>query len=320
LRQTGFVYHDDFLRHHTGPGHPERPERLRHLIAHLKTTAILSDLAAIPACPAEWSWIEAVHPRSYIEHIRGYRSASRKSACNADLYFLDSDTVVSEHSLEVACLAAGSVAAACDAVMNGEIRNAFCAIRPPGHHAERARAMGFCLFNNVAIGARYLQAQHQLKRVCIIDWDVHHGNGTQDIFYRDGSVLYISIHQYPLYPGSGKKSETGEGEGEGATMNFPCPPGCGDKEYLEIFANEIAPAVSRFQPEFLLLSAGFDAHRDDPLANMKVTEAGFAAMTEMALALANQCCGGRLVSVLEGGYSLEALARSVEVHLQKLSK
>jgi acetoin utilization deacetylase AcuC-like enzyme len=151
LRQTGFVYHDDFLRHHTGPGHPERPERLRHLIAHLKTTAILSDLAAIPACPAEWSWIEAVHPRSYIEHIRGYRSASRKSACNADLYFLDSDTVVSEHSLEVACLAAGSVAAACDAVMNGEIRNAFCAIRPPGHHAERARAMGFCLFNNVAI-------------------------------------------------------------------------------------------------------------------------------------------------------------------------
>ncbi len=311
MTRTGFVYHDDFLRHDTGPGHPERPDRLRNLLAHLNQQQLLAELVAIPAQNAEWSWVEAVHPRNYIESIQ--------SACKADLHFLDSDTPVSEHSYAAAFLAAGSAVAACDAVMNGGVRNAFSAIRPPGHHAERTRAMGFCLFNNVAIAARYLQIQHQLQKVCIIDWDVHHGNGTQNIFYRDPSVFYVSIHQHPLYPGTGKKSERGEDHGEGATLNFPCPAGCGDKEYLEIFENEIAPEVSRYKPEFILISAGFDAHRDDPLANMKVTEAGFAAMTEVVTKLADQTCQGRVVSLLEGGYNLEALARSVEMHLRKLS-
>ena len=311
MTQTGFVYHDDFLRHDTGPGHPERPERLRHLMAYLNQQQLLADMIAIQAQKAEWSWIEAVHPRRYIESIQ--------NACKAELHFLDSDTAVSEHSFQAAVLAAGSAVAACEAVMSGVVRNTFSVSRPPGHHAERTRAMGFCLFNNVAIAARYLQSRHQLQKVCIIDWDVHHGNGTQNIFYRDAGVFYISIHQYPLFPGTGKKSDRGEAEGEGATLNFPCPAGYGDKEYLKIFENEIAPAVSSYKPEFVLLSAGIDAHRDDPLANMKVTETGFAAMTDVVTALANQTCQGRVVSLLEGGYNLEALARSVAVHLQKLS-
>ncbi|HEX9653537.1 MAG TPA: histone deacetylase [bacterium] len=311
MPRTGFVYHDDFLGHDTGAGHPERPDRLRHLMSHLQNLEVFSGLMAIPAQEAQWSWLEAVHPRPYIESIQ--------SACKPDLHFLDSDTVVGEHSFRAALLAAGGVTVACDAVMAGQIANSFCAVRPPGHHAERTRAMGFCLFNNVAIATRYLQTRHQLKRICIIDWDVHHGNGTQNIFYRDPSVFYISIHQYPLYPGTGKKSEQGEAEGEGTTLNFPCPAGYGDKEYLEIFQNQIAPAVGQFKPEFILISAGFDAHRDDPLANMSVTEEGFGGITDVVTSLANQCCQGRLVSVLEGGYNLEALANSIEIHLRKLS-
>jgi acetoin utilization deacetylase AcuC-like enzyme len=260
---------------------------------------------------ADLKWIQGVHPIGYIESIQ--------SACKPDLHFLDCDTVVSQHSYQTALLAVGGTLAACDAVIKGQVRNAFCAVRPPGHHAESTRAMGFCLFNNVAVAARYLQAQHSLSKICIIDWDVHHGNGTQNAFYRDPSVFYISIHQYPLFPGTGKKGETGEADGEGTTLNFLCPAGYGDKEYLRIFETEIAPAVERFGPDFILISAGFDAHRDDPLANMKVTEEGFAGMTEVATTLAAKCCNGRLVSLLEGGYNLEALARSVETHLRKLA-
>jgi acetoin utilization deacetylase AcuC-like enzyme len=310
LRRSGFYYHEDFLKHNTGSGHPERPERLQNLMWYLQTTETFASLIPLAPRPAENAWIELVHPASYIQSVQ--------KACKPDLHFLDSDTVVSEGSYETALLAAGAAIAACEAVMNGEIQNAFCAVRPPGHHAEREQAMGFCLFNNVAIAARYLQKQHGIEKVCVIDWDVHHGNGTQNEFYSDPTVYYISIHQHPLYPGTGMAHERGVGEGEGVNLNFPCPAGYGDVEYLDIFEKQIAPEVRRFKPDFILVSAGFDAHHRDPLASMEVTEAGFGTMTEIVKGLADECCQGRLVSVLEGGYDLEALACSVEMHLTKM--
>ncbi|MFQ5769226.1 MAG: histone deacetylase [bacterium] len=310
MSRTGILHHDDFLKHKTGSGHPERPDRLENLIDYLKKSEIYTDLIHIVAQPGKLSWIEQIHPQSYIEHIN--------NACQPGLHYLDPDTVVCGDSFQVALLAVGGAIESCKAVMQREIDNAFCAVRPPGHHAEPIKAMGFCLFNNVAIAAKYLQNHYPIQKVCIIDWDVHHGNGTQKAFYEDASVFYISIHQYPFYPGTGRAEEKGRGEGEGTTLNFPSPPGTGDQEYLGIFERHIIPAVRNFNPDFLLISAGFDAHRLDPLANMAVTEYGFGRMTELVKSLAEECCQGRLVSFLEGGYSLEALARSVETHLQKM--
>jgi acetoin utilization deacetylase AcuC-like enzyme len=198
------------------------------------------------------------------------------------------------------------------------VENAFCAVRPPGHHAESGRGMGFCLFNNVAIAARYLQQHHGLSKIAIVDWDVHHGNGTQEIFYKDSTVFYVSTHQSPLYPGTGAERETGKGAGDGYTLNCPMPGGRDDDDYVAVFEKTIIPALRAFSPEFFLVSAGFDAHRDDPLAGMRVTEEGFGAMTQMVRALASTCCQGRIVSCLEGGYHLGALARSVEAHLLAL--
>lgn len=310
MSRTGFVYHEDYLKHLTGNGHPEQPERLQNLIDYLKKIELLTELAEIAATPADLRWIEQIHPRSYIEYIA--------NSCKTGFTALDADTVASSDSFHVALLAVGGAVNACNTVMKGDIDNAFCAIRPPGHHAERSKAMGFCLFNNVAIAARYLQTQHRLEKVCIFDWDVHHGNGTQHAFYEDPSVFYISIHQHPLYPGTGMADEKGSGAGEGTTLNFPSPSGFGNREYLNIFEKQITPAVRNFKPDFILISAGFDAHRDDPLASMEVTEEGFGRMTEIAKALAEDCCQGRLVSLLEGGYNLEALSRSIESHLLKL--
>lgn len=310
MRNVGFVYDRDFLRHDTGAGHPERAGRLRHLMGHLENTHLLANLTDIAATPAAIEAVERVHPRSHIEHVQ--------SACKKGRFLLDSDTVVSEASFDIALLAAGGVMNACHSVMQGDCQHAFCAIRPPGHHAEASRAMGFCLFNNVAVAARYLLEEHAIEKVCVIDWDVHHGNGTQAIFYDDPTVFYISAHQHPLYPGTGRADETGTGEGEGTILNFPLPPGQGDEAYLDLFEGEIVSAVRDFRPDFLLISAGFDAHRDDPLANMEVSTNGFAEMTRIVRALADECCGGRLVSVLEGGYDLDALAQSVEQHLKMM--
>lgn len=305
---TGFVYHDDFLKHSTGSGHPERPERLVHLMQHLRNTEIYTSLVQIAARYSPLDWIEQIHPKYYIESIQ--------NSCKNGLHYLDSDTVVCADSYEIALLAVGGLVEACKSVVQRYVDNAFCAVRPPGHHAEPAKAMGFCLFNNVAIAARYLQNQFDVKNVCIIDWDVHHGNGTQAAFYEDSQVFYISIHQHPLYPGTGLSKEIGRGAGEGLTLNFPSPPGFGDGEYIEIFEQKISRAVREFHPDFILLSAGFDAHRNDPLANMSVTEAGFAALTRVVKGLAEECCAGRLVSALEGGYDLEALSLSVKEHLK----
>jgi acetoin utilization deacetylase AcuC-like enzyme len=231
---------------------------------------------------------------------------------------LDPDTSMSPGSLTAAYLAAGGALVAVDAIMSRQVDHVFCAVRPPGHHAEAGRAMGFCLFNNVAIAARYVQKKHGLKRVLIVDWDVHHGNGTQHSFEDDPSVLFFSTHQYPHYPGTGRESERGRGAGEGFTLNVPMDAGEGDEEYRAIFQKSLVPAADAFKPEFVIISAGFDAHKDDPLASMGLTEEGYADLTGIVAGIAKRHAGGRILSSLEGGYHLTSLAASVDRHIQGL--
>ncbi len=311
MSASGLVTHPDYTTHDTGPAHPEKPDRLRAVVSHLAETGIMKD--AIPIVPrrAEQEWIEKVHAASYIRRVR--------ESCERGDRIIDSmDTVICPRSFDVSLLAAGGMLAAVDAVMEGKVADAFCAVRPPGHHALRDVAMGFCLFNNVAIAARYAQQRHHLERVLIIDWDVHHGNGTQDLFYEDPSVFFFSIHQYPFYPGTGAASETGSGEGIGYTLNAPMAAGRTDDDYVKVFEEKLAPAVERFRPELILVSAGFDAHRADPLGGMNLTEDGYARLTDLTRSWAAQHCGGRIVSTLEGGYDLDALARSVAAHVGRL--
>jgi acetoin utilization deacetylase AcuC-like enzyme len=309
--KTGFVYHERFLDHDTGAGHAERADRLRAVTARLKAGGAWQRLQHLLIDRAEEEQILAVHSP---EHFRSVRDAVARGTRLLD----DGDTYVSAESFDVALLAAGGVIAGVDAVMGGLLRNVFCAVRPPGHHAERERVMGFCLFNNIAVGARYAQSAYGVKRVAIVDWDVHHGNGTQEIFYRDKSVLFISLHQFPLWPGTGTREECGAGEGIERTVNIPLPPGSGEAEYLDAFRRDVLPNLDGFRPELIMISAGFDAHRDDPLANMRLTESSYAAMTDMLTEAADTYCQGRLVSVLEGGYNLEALGASVETHVNGL--
>lgn len=309
---TAFVYADDYLLHDTGPNHPERPDRLRAIMAQIAATKLSDKLLAVKPELAALPWIERVHSQEQIRAI--------SAACKRAPAYLDPDTPVCPLSFDIALLAAGGVLRACDAVMEREATNAFCAVRPPGHHAESNRAMGFCLFNSIAIAARYLQAKYRLRRVMIVDWDVHHGNGTQEIFYRDSSVQYYSVHQFPLYPGTGAAEEQGEDSGFGTTCNIPLPPGTNDAEYYGAVDDSLPPIMERFRPEFLLISAGFDAHIDDPLAELAVTTAGFQRLTELVVRLANAVCDGRIVSVLEGGYSLPALGSSVVAHIEALMR
>ncbi len=309
--RTGFVYHERFLDHLTGPGHPERPERVRAVAAHMQKTGLWKDLQHLLIDRAEEDWILGVHTP---EHLKFVRDACRNGANVLD----QGDTHVSRESYDVALLAAGGVVAAVDAVMNGVLANAFCAVRPPGHHAESGTAMGFCLFNNVAVAARHAQKTFGIGRIAIVDWDVHHGNGTQQIFYEDKSVFFASLHQYPFYPGTGSRSERGAGMGIDTTLNIPMRAGAGESDYVDAFTTEILPALEAYRPELLLISAGFDAHKDDPLANINLTEASFAKLTSMIMESADKLCGGKIVSVLEGGYNLEALARSVEAHVRVL--
>jgi acetoin utilization deacetylase AcuC-like enzyme len=208
--------------------------------------------------------------------------------------------------------------AALDEVLGKRVNNAFCAVRPPGHHAETERAMGFCIFNNVAIGARYAQMNHKLKKILIVDWDAHHGNGTQHIFYEDPTVFYFSVHQFPHYPGTGSDEEEGEGEGKGFTLNMPMCAGSGDLEYIEVFENILYPEAIKFSPDLILISAGFDGHKDDPLSNLNLSAGGFKRFTQVVLKVAEECCEGRVVSVLEGGYNLKAFSESISSHLSAL--
>jgi acetoin utilization deacetylase AcuC-like enzyme len=307
---VAFVFHEDCLAHENGPGHPERPERIAAIRDHLGRRGLLERLLVIRPEPCPIERIARVHERDYIEAIH--------RACERAPMQLDPDTAVSPGSWEAALLSAGGALAACDAVASGEVGAAFVCTRPPGHHAEAGRAMGFCLFNNVAIAARHLQDRHGAGRVLIVDWDVHHGNGTQHMFEADDTVFYFSIHQYPFYPGTGSARETGSGRGAGHTLNYPMLAGSGDDAYIEVFRDVLRPEIDRVQPEVILISAGFDAHRDDPLAGMDLTENGYAALTSILREAADRHCGGRIISLLEGGYDLRALSASAEAHLEAL--
>jgi acetoin utilization deacetylase AcuC-like enzyme len=309
--RTGFVYNDRFLDHDTGPGHAERPDRLRAVTARLRATGTWQRLQHLLIDAADEDQVLRAHSSA---HFRSLRESVARGTRLLD----EGDTTASAASFDVALLAAGGVIAGVDAVMGGILKNVFCAVRPPGHHAERERVMGFCLLNNIAIGARHAQAAYGVKRIAIVDWDVHHGNGTQEIFYRDKSVLFISLHQFPLWPGTGTRDECGAGEGADLTVNIPLPPESGEEAYLEAFRRDVLPNLDGFRPELIMVSAGFDAHRDDPLAGMRLTASSFGAMTDLLTEAAETYCQGRLVSVLEGGYHLDALARSVEAHVDRL--
>jgi acetoin utilization deacetylase AcuC-like enzyme len=308
LLPTALLYDERYLLHQTGPDHPERPERIEAVWEYLQKRDFFPSLLLLKPADAPLEWIQEVHEPSYIERV--------KVACAKKEAFIDSlDTAVSPESYEIARLATGGVLRLIDAVFQGEARNGFALLRPPGHHAERDQALGFCLFNHVAIGARYAQKKYKIQKVLIVDWDVHHGNGTQHFFEEDPSVFYFSAHQFPFYPGTGYSWERGIRSGYGATLNIPLPAGTRDEDYLKAFDEQFLPRASEFRPEFILISAGFDAHREDPLAGLELTEGAYREMTQRLKEVAKGSAGERIVSVLEGGYNLEALARSVEEHL-----
>jgi len=306
---TGLVHDALFLEHNTGPGHPERAARLAAIRERLETSGLLQELDAAAPSQAPIERLERVHVKGFPERIR---AASSDAPCRLP----DGDTVVSPGSWHAALAAAGGACDAVTRVVDGTWENAFVAARPPGHHAEADRAMGFCLFNNAAVAARHAQDSCGIARVAIVDWDVHHGNGTQHIFEHDPTVFYASLHQWPLYPGTGAASERGLGAGEGATLNCPQEPGSGDAQWIGAFETQVLPALEAFGPELVIVSAGFDAHVDDPLAGARVTTDGFERMTTLVRDFARASCQGRIVSLLEGGYDLDALAASVEAHLR----
>ncbi len=303
---TLLLTHPACLLHDTGYGHPERPDRLRAIDDALAAPAFKT-LKREQAPRAELATIERLHPEAYVEMIRASIPAR-------DHKWLDVDTVVSPESWEAALRATGACISAVDRVMAGEADNAFCAVRPPGHHAEPSRAMGFCMFNGVAIAALHARAAHGAKRVAVIDFDVHHGNGTQAAFWSDRDLFYGSTHQMPLFPGTGALDETGVGN----IFNAPLKPGDDGDDFRAAFEARILPALDAFAPDFLLVSAGFDAHVRDPLAQLRLVEADFAWVTEKLVEAAGKHCSGKLVSTLEGGYDLEALASSTAVHVEAL--
>jgi acetoin utilization deacetylase AcuC-like enzyme len=308
MSHTAVVVDPEYLKHDPGRFHPERPQRIK----------VLLDLAAelgpsftrLEPRAATQAELEMCHTRDYLELVRSTSERNQTA--------LDGDTMTSRDSFGVGLLATGGFLKLLDTIAAGEARNGFALVRPPGHHALPDRAMGFCLFNTVAIGAQHVRRRYGAKRVLIMDWDVHHGNGTQELFYRDPSVLYLSTHQYPYYPGTGAAGEVGAGAGEGFTVNIPLPAGCGDEEYLRLFRDIVAPTAEKFAPDWILVSAGFDPHQRDPLGGMNVTEAGFAAMASLLVDLAERHAGGRIALLLEGGYDLQALKHSVAAVLRSL--
>jgi acetoin utilization deacetylase AcuC-like enzyme len=308
---TGFVYEPFCLRHDPGQGHPERSARLSATMRHLETQAWFSQLSPVATREAETEWLHSTHAADYV--------ARAETACRDGAGHLDvPDVGISPDSFTAARLAAGGGLALADRLIAGEIDNGFSLTRPPGHHAENALALGFCLFNNVAILARYLQSHHGLEKIAVLDWDVHHGNGTQHTFEDDGSVLFVSLHQYPYYPGTGAHSETGVGQGAGTTVNCPMAAGSADAQYEAAFRGRVLPALERFAPDAVLISAGFDAHIDDPLASIELSTECYRWMSERVMEVADRHAGGRILSLLEGGYSLDALPLCVAAHLEVL--
>jgi acetoin utilization deacetylase AcuC-like enzyme len=328
----GFVSSPDMVAHDTLPHHPERPDRLRAIHQAVRDAGLIASpnpfpdfridlgiarqshrLVEIDPVVATESHLRLVHPPQMIDQVR--------HACLHRGVLDQGDTPTCPASFDAALLSLGCCIGA-DAVMRGQVRRAFAAARPPGHHAEPDRSMGFCLFSNVAIVARHLQRAYDVSRVAIVDFDVHHGNGTQACFEDDGSVLFVSLHQHPdtLYPRTGHAWEVGDGAGRGTTLNLPVNPGAGDATYLALIEQRVLPAIDRFKPQVLLLSAGFDAHAEDPLAHAEVTDDGFDGITRLLASAANVHCGGRVVSCLEGGYNLVTLGRSVVRHLVALAE
>ena len=293
------------------PGHPERPERFDAVVAAL--APLRPRLEEIPCRAASDDELLLCHEPDYIHRAKAEIEAGH-------MYLSTGDTDVTPNSWQVAIRAAGGVLNAVDAVCAGRAANAFCAVRPPGHHATARRGMGFCVLNNVALGARYAQRKHGVARVAIVDWDVHHGNGTQEIFYRDPSVFFFSTHQWPLYPGTGRADETGGGAGEGTTMNFPLPAGSGRREILGAVQDSLIPAMERFQPELVMISAGFDSRAGDLLGRFTLCDEDFRDLTRAVIEIAARTASRRVVSVLEGGYSLEGLASAARAHVEALAE
>lgn len=309
--QVGIVKESIFLEHITDDFHPENPRRLTSIYEMLQGLD-QSSLKYVPGRAATHEEIAFIHDVAYINSVAETQGKIQKR--------LDPDTVTSPRSYEAACMAAGSVLQLIDRCMSGEIDNGFALVRPPGHHAESNRAMGFCIFNNIAIGARYLEKRYGIRKVLIVDFDLHHGNGTQHSFYSDSSVLYMSTHQYPYYPGTGSHEEVGQGQGAGYTVNIPLSYGSGDADYIYAFREAFVPIAHLFKPELVLVSAGFDIHHRDPLGGMSVTERGFSRMTKMLMDIAADECDGKVLFVLEGGYDLTALSNGVKTVIMELKK
>ncbi len=311
MLKTALVTDRLYLKHFAGRSHPERPERIEAMI-EMAESLDRPNLRMLTPRPATLEEIALCHDADYIALVERTASVPR--------FDFDPDTHTCADTYRTALLATGGVLTAAEAVIDGAADNAFALVRPPGHHARPARAMGFCFFNNVAIAARWLLAARGLERVMIVDWDLHHGNGTQEIFYESAQVLYASTHQYPHYPGTGSLHEMGAGEGAGFTVNAPMPAEYGDDEYLRFFDEFILPIGRKFKPEFIIVSAGFDCHFRDPLGDMRVTEDGFVAMTRRIKQLAAECCGGRMIAALEGGYDIEAIVGSGRAVIEELGR
>lgn len=308
---TGIVKDKRYLDHIMGPSHPECPQRLKLIYAMLEDPDMRGKFKEVPVRPAERKEIFFIHSPSYVDLL--------ESTAQKEYAFLDADTQTCAASYETALLAAGGLCQAISMVCSGQLDNAFALVRPPGHHAERSQAHGFCLFNNVAIGARFAQKDLHVGRILIVDWDLHHGNGTQHSFEEDPTILYFSTHQFPYYPGTGAFDEVGRGEGRGFTVNVPLSIGYGDGEYVEIFERILKPISLEFRPELILVSAGFDIFSGDPLGGMNVTPAGFAGMMRAILDIAGECCGGKVVLTLEGGYDIIGQRDSVKEVLKELA-
>jgi len=309
---TAIVHHPVFEKHDTGFGHPERPERYRIVIDALQGDDDLwKGVVEVEAAEAKRSDIQACHTPQHFKHV--------EEAVREGRGYLDADTMVSGDSLEAALRGAGASCQAVDLIVEGAAKNAFVPVRPPGHHATPDRAMGFCLFNNAGVAARYAQKRYkEIDQVAILDWDVHHGNGTQGIFYDDPSIFYFSMHQYPWYPGTGSRGETGQGRGQGYTLNVPLKAATPTGDQRRAFDSAIEEIAAKFTPDLVIISAGFDAHADDPLGQLLLTDADFVQMTRVVKQWAGESCGGRIISCMEGGYNLDTLGETVRAHVREL--
>jgi len=310
LNKTGYISDPFYLKHKNEP-HPENPGRLNAIQKNIESSKYYNNLTLIQPRKATVEDIAKVHGTGYIRSV--------EDSCRNGVRNLDADTVISADSYQAALLSAGAGLEALDKILEGTVGNAFCAVRPPGHHAEQNKAMGFCLFNNVGVIARYAQDIKNIQKIFIFDWDVHHGNGTQHSFYKDSSIYYSSIHQYPFYPGTGGVDETGTGDGLGSNLNLPMRAYSCDADYINAIEHKLIPVIQKFNPDLIIISAGFDAHENDPLAQINLSTDCYGKMTQKLMEIANDVCNGRILSMLEGGYDYSALADSVQLHVETLS-